>query len=84
MVLYSKKKKSLKNNQKKPSSVHLFHMVKTQTHINSTTRYNHTQTDQQDVPSSPTSLPHLAVLFLFFYTSDVQNVIAPVGRKHTC
>lgn len=80
-LTYSKKKKKshfqncLKNN--KPPNVHLFHMVKTQTRIDSTTRYkNRTQT--------PTSLPHFSVLLLFFYASDVQNIIAPVGLKHTC
>lgn len=48
-------------------------MVKTQTsELNNSTKR-----------AADSSLSHLSIFFLFFYTSDVQNIIAPARTKNT-
>lgn len=63
-----------KNHKKKKTSIHSFHMVKTQTsELNYSTKR----------AADSSSLSHFSIFFLFFYTSDVQNIIAPARTKNT-
>lgn len=65
-------KEKLKSQEKK-TSIHSFHMVKTQTsELNYSTKR----------AADSSSLSHLSIFFLFFYTSDVQNIIAPARSKN--
>lgn len=66
-------KKKIKIIRKKKTSIHSFHMVKTQT-----SELNYSIKRAAD----SWSLSHLAIFFLFFYTSDVQNIIAPAWTKN--
>lgn len=70
------KKKTLKNYKKKKHASIRFTWWKHKEE-NSTI----TQRKQQTWPSS--SFSHFSIFFLFFYTSDVQNIIAPARTKQT-
>lgn len=65
-----KKKKKKKKQEKQPFVSH-GENINTHQH-----KFHLTQTSQA-TPSLLPSLPHLSIFLLFFYASDVQNIIAP-------